>query len=205
MVRRTDHDDLLVALKAVHFGQKLVKSASAGRMFCSEASRLAHQGINLVDEDYARCLLASLLEQLAHSLGTHADEHLVKLRAGTVYELDTGLASDSSREQRLTSTRATGQKYTLVQLGTFACEFVRVLDHANELLNFSADFTDALDVSQALLHLVRLLDLELHLITLAIAKVCLLERLKVNEEAVEGAEDKKRINQVDSATFEVVV
>src|SRR5690606_21998995 len=69
------------AVEAVHLGEQLVERlltlvvAADG---AADAARAA-QRIELVDEDDGRRLPAGLLEQVAHTGRTHADEHLDKL------------------------------------------------------------------------------------------------------------------------------
>jgi len=65
-------------------------------MLLAEATRFCQKRVNLVDENDARFVLLRLLEELAYSLGTYADEHLVEARACAVKERDACFTSDCS-------------------------------------------------------------------------------------------------------------
>src|SRR5581483_2111738 len=58
-------------------------------------------GVDLVHEDDARRGLLRLLEQVAHTGGADADEHLDEVGARDREERHAGLAGDGAREERL--------------------------------------------------------------------------------------------------------
>ena len=62
---------------------------------------MAADRVELVDEDDAGRRLLGLLEQVAHTAGADADEHLDEVGAGDREERDPGLAGDRAGEQRL--------------------------------------------------------------------------------------------------------
>ena len=75
-----EDDDAVVALKAVHFGQKLVERLLALVVAAVlAAAALLADGVDLVDEDDAGRLFLGLLEEVAHLARAHADEHLHEL------------------------------------------------------------------------------------------------------------------------------
>ena len=78
-----EDDDAVVALKAVHFGQKLVERLLTLVVAAVlAAAALLADGVDLVDENDTGGLFLGLLEQVAHLARAHADEHLDKFRAG---------------------------------------------------------------------------------------------------------------------------
>ena len=72
----------VIALKAVHFGQKLVQCLLALVVSSELTVTLFADSVDLVDENYAGRFFLRLFEQIAHLACTHTDEHLDKLRAG---------------------------------------------------------------------------------------------------------------------------
>ena len=63
-----DDDDAFVALEAVHFDQQLVQRLLALVMTAAEAgAAVTTDGVDLVDEDDAGCVLLGLLEHVAHA------------------------------------------------------------------------------------------------------------------------------------------
>ena len=92
-----------VAAEAVHLGEELVEGVLAlvVRAHVGVASAGAAHGVNLVDEDDARCLLLGLAEEVADTAGAHADKHLHEVRAGHGEEGHVGLACHSLCQQGL--------------------------------------------------------------------------------------------------------
>src|SRR5205823_560512 len=82
-VGRGQHDDVLVALEAVHLDQDLVEGllALVVRASTVACAALAPDSVNLVDKNDARGLLFGLLEEIAHATGADAHEHLDELGA----------------------------------------------------------------------------------------------------------------------------
>ena len=80
--RGHDHDARL-ALEPVHLDEHLVERLLALVVALAHAgAALAAHGVELVDEDDRRRLLARLAEEVAHARGADADERLDELRAG---------------------------------------------------------------------------------------------------------------------------
>ncbi len=72
-----EDDDALAGLEAVHLGEHLVERLLALVVAAAEAgAALAADRVDLVDEDDRPAHLAGLLEQVAHTAGADADEHL---------------------------------------------------------------------------------------------------------------------------------
>ena len=76
-VGRRHHHDAFGGLEAVHLGEHLVERLLTLVVPTAEArAALAADGVELVDEDDRRRLLAGGLEQVAHARRAHAHEHL---------------------------------------------------------------------------------------------------------------------------------
>ena len=106
-VRRRDHHDALGGVEAVHLREHLVEGLLALVVAAAEAgAALAADGVDLVDEDDGRRLLARRLEQVAHPAGADADEHLHEVGAADRHEGHAGLAGHGPGDQRLAGARA---------------------------------------------------------------------------------------------------
>src|SRR5262249_20304006 len=76
-VRRRYENDTFVRLEAVHFNEQLIERLLAFVVAAAEpCAAVTSNGVDLVDEHDARCVLLALLEQVAHARRTNADEHL---------------------------------------------------------------------------------------------------------------------------------
>ena len=74
------HDHALVGTEAVHFHQQLVQGLLALVVAAAQAgAALAAHRINLINKDDAGHILLRLVEQIAHTGGTHAHVHLHKV------------------------------------------------------------------------------------------------------------------------------
>src|ERR1700754_3102405 len=80
-VRRSQYDDTAVAAKTIHFHKQLIEGAFP--------FIIAHNGIltagttngvDLIDEDDARCLFTGLLEQVTDTAGAYTHEQLDEVR-----------------------------------------------------------------------------------------------------------------------------
>ena len=74
-------DDTAVGAKSIHLCQQLVECAFA-LIITTHGSSLTTcttNGINLINEDDARCFGFCLLEEVTHTAGAHTYEHLDKL------------------------------------------------------------------------------------------------------------------------------
>src|SRR5690606_5713235 len=88
-IRRSDEDHALVALEPVHLDEELVERLLALVVPSTEPSpAMAPDGVDLVDEDDAGGVLLALLEEVAHTARTDADEHLDEVRTADAEERD---------------------------------------------------------------------------------------------------------------------
>ena len=102
-------DDSLCGAEAVHLHQQLVEGVLPLVVAAAElaAASTAPDGVDLVDEDNAGRLRARLREQVPHTRGAHADEHLQEVAA----------ADGEERHRRLTGHRL-GQQRLACRAGT---------------------------------------------------------------------------------------
>ena len=79
-VCRRDNNDTFIAFKAVHLDEELVQSLLTFFVTtrCANTAVTAN-GVNLIDKDDARRLLARFGEHLADTRGTDTDEHFDKV------------------------------------------------------------------------------------------------------------------------------
>ncbi len=130
-------DDTAVRAETVHLGQQGVQRvlalvvAAHGRVL---RTGTAH-GVNLVDEDDTRCLLLGLLEQVTHTAGTHAYEHLHEVGTRHREEWHTSLAGYGLCHQRFTRSRRTYEQCALGNLSAQFGVFLRVLQEIHNLLH----------------------------------------------------------------------
>src|SRR5688572_622307 len=105
-IRRGDDDDTFLRVEAVHLDEQRIERLFALVIATTEAgAALAADGVDFVNEDQARGVLAALLEHVAHAAGAHADEHFHEVRTADGEERHVSFAGDCLREQRLAGTR----------------------------------------------------------------------------------------------------
>src|SRR5208282_2856431 len=117
------HDDYRsarIGLEAVDLRQQLVQGLFA-LVIASQAhyaSPALTNGINLVNENDRGSGLTRLLEQVAHTCGAHANEHLDELGATGLEERDPGLASRSFGQESLSCAWRADEQYSLWNMST---------------------------------------------------------------------------------------
>ena len=114
------HEDHTVTVaETIHLHQQLVQGLLALVVAAAHAgATLAADRVNLVHEDDARRVLLRLLEQVAHTGGTHADKHLHEVGTGDREERHSGLARHGAGQQSLTGTGRTVQQHAARNLRT---------------------------------------------------------------------------------------
>src|SRR5688500_3295542 len=130
------HDDHGFArIEAIHLDQKLIQRLLTLVMSTHRAADPAGlaQCVQLIDEDNARRLRLGLLEQVAHTRGTNAHEHLDELGAIDREEGHAGFPRDRAREQRLPGTRWPDQQHSFRYLGSESHELVGRLQELDDL------------------------------------------------------------------------
>ena len=128
-------DDTAVGAKAVHLCEQGVERiltlvvATHGRIFASCPSH----GIYLIYEDDARRLLLCLAEHVAHTTGTHADEHFDEVGTTHREERHAGFTGYGLGQQRLTCSGRADEQCSLGYLSAQVCVFLRVLQELYNL------------------------------------------------------------------------
>jgi hypothetical protein len=135
LVRCRDEDDAVVGLEAVHLDEELIERLLTFVVSAAQTgTAMTADGIDLVDEDDARRVGLALLEQVAHSGGADADEHLHEVGAGHGEERTTRLAGDRTRKECLASSRRADQKRALREASTQLRELLRITEELDNLL-----------------------------------------------------------------------
>ena len=128
------HDNAGVGSKAVHLNQQLVEGLLPFVVSAAEScSTLTTDRINLVDKDDAWGGFLSLVEQVAHTGCTDADEHLYKVRTGDGIEWDACLSCNCAGKQGLTGSGRTHQQHALRDAGTQSVKLFRVFQKIYDL------------------------------------------------------------------------
>jgi hypothetical protein len=143
-----DHDHVAGRLEAVHLDQQLVERllALAGRV---ALAALAADGVELVDEDDRRRVLARLGEEAADAGGAETGEHLHERGRRLGEELRPGLARDRLRQQRLARPRRAVQEDAARHVGAERGEPLRVAQEVDDLLQLGARLVGAGDLGPA--------------------------------------------------------
>ena len=170
-VGRSDDDDAVVGLEAVHLDEQLVERLLALVVTAAEAgAAMATDRVDLVDEDDARRVLLALLEQVANAARADADEHLDEVRAADREERHAGLARDRAREQRLAGARRAHHQHALRDPTAEAGELLRILQERDDLFDLVLGFLDAGDVFER--HAVLVIAEQLRLATCRSSSPC---------------------------------
>jgi hypothetical protein len=117
---------------------------------------LAADGVNLVDENDGGRLALGLLEQVAHTARTDADEHFDELRARDIEERHPSFAGDGAAYQRFARTWRANEQYALGNPRAHCGEAVRRLEELDDLAQLLFRFGRAGDVIER--HALRLAD-----------------------------------------------
>src|SRR5262249_22192456 len=117
------------------------------------SAALAADGIQLIYKDDARRGLLRAVEEVAHTAGADADQHLYELRAGHREEGDVRLASHRLGEQRLTSARRADQQHALGQLAAQTRVALRILEELHHLLQIGLGLIHTCHISKCRLGL----------------------------------------------------
>jgi len=132
-VGRSDDDDALVRIEAVHLDQQLVQRLFALIVTAAEArATMASDRVDFVDEDDARGVLLGLFEHVAHAAGADADEHFHEVGTGNIEEGHARLAGDSAAEQGLTRPRRADHQRAFGDLAAQALELGGVFEEVDD-------------------------------------------------------------------------
>ena len=148
-VGRGDQDDAAGDVEAVHLDQQLVQGLLTLVVAAAQAgAAMAADGVDLVDEDDRRGVGLGLLEQVAHTRGADADEHLDEVRAGDGEERDPGLAGHGAGQQGLAGAGRAVEQDALGDLGADGLEPGRLLEELLDLLELLDGLVGAGDVGE---------------------------------------------------------
>src|SRR5262249_42491494 len=121
----------------VHLNQQLIQSLFAFIVSTTEAgATMTAHGIDFIDEDDAGRVLFALFEKVAHARSADTDKHLDEVRSGNREKRDIRLTSDSTRQQRLTSSRGAHHQDALGNATAKLLELLRLLEKLDDLLEF---------------------------------------------------------------------
>ena len=151
-VGRTDDDDRLGGLEAVHLGQDLIERLLALVVRAGDAGRplpRAADRIELVDEDDRGRGLLGFGEQVAHARGADADDRLDELRGRDREERRVRLARDGARQQRLSGAGRAEQQHAVRYPRAEAHVLVRRLQEVDDLGQLGLRLVDPGDVVEA--------------------------------------------------------
>ena len=109
---------------------------------------LSADGVDLVDEDDGRRLLARRGEQVAHAAGADADEHLHEVRSRDREEGHAGLTGDGAREHGLAGARRSDEQDALGDRGADGLVARGVLQELDDLTDLLLHAEVARDVSE---------------------------------------------------------
>ena len=136
-VRGRDHNHAFVRAKAVHLHQELVQRLFALIMAAAQtcAALTAHR-VDLIDKDDAGGILLRLFEQVAHTGGANADEHLHKVGTRNGEKRHARLACDCTGQQRFTGSRRAHQQNALGDARAELVVLLRILEEFYDLAQF---------------------------------------------------------------------
>src|SRR5829696_3476432 len=143
--RKNDH--ALLTGEAVHLGQDLVEGLLL--LARSPDRRLAagpSYGVELVDKDDRRGVLAGLLEEVAHATSADAHEQLDELRGAQGEERHTRLARHGPRQESLARSRRSHQEHAFRGRSPKAGVLLGVLEEVHDLDELVLGLLDAGDV-----------------------------------------------------------
>src|SRR3954447_8928219 len=109
---------------------------------------MAAYRINFVDENNARRGFLSLLEHVADSRSTDADEHLDEIRAADGKKRHISFARDSTRQQRLAGAGRANHQHAFGNTATEFLKFFRITQELDQLLHFVLGFFYACHIAK---------------------------------------------------------
>ena len=143
-VGRGHDDDAARGREAVHLDQQLVEGLLALGVVVGAAR--GADGVELVDEDDGRLVLARLAEQAADARGAEAGEHLDERGRRLRVEGRAGLVGDGLGQQRLAGAGRAVQQDARGHARADLLEALGVLQEVDDLLELLLGLVDAGDV-----------------------------------------------------------
>ena len=186
-VRRGDDDDPVLGVESVHLDEELVEGLLALVMSAADAMAAvtAHR-VDLVDENEAGGVLASLLEHVPDTGGSHTDKHLHEVGTADVEERHVGLSGDGLGQEGLSGSGGADHEDTLGDASPEILELLGILEEVDEF----ADLVLGLVTTRHVLERDPVLLLGHHL-GLALAEVHRAPASHLNLRAEEEVENQK--------------
>ena len=148
-VGRRDDDDALGRVEPVHLREHLVERLLPLVVTTAEPrTALAPDGVDLVDEDDGRRLLAGRLEEVAYPAGADADEHLHEVGTAHRQERDAGFAGHGPGQKGLARARGAHEQDPLGDLGADVPEPVGRLQEVHHFADLELHALVAGDVRE---------------------------------------------------------
>ena len=143
------HHHRLAWAEPVQFRQDLVKRLFAFIMATAQTGAAgAPDTVQFIDEDDRRCLLAGLLEHLAHPARADTDEHLDEFRTGCGKEWHIGLAGQCPCQQRLAGAGWPHQQHAMRHRGPHLLETIRIAQKLDQLRHLALGLVLARDIGE---------------------------------------------------------
>src|SRR5581483_580119 len=137
-------DDAFVRFETVHLDQQLVQGLLALIVSATETSAtVTSDGVDFVDEDNARRILLTLLEQVTYPACAHAYEHLDEVRTRDREERNVRFAGHRSGQQGLAGSRRSDEQNALGNAAAELLELLRFAQKFDDLAQFFLGFIHA--------------------------------------------------------------
>ena len=134
-IRRGEKDHAFIRLETVHLHEELIQSLLTLIVPTAQpGTPMSPDGVDLIDEDDARCVRFPLLEQVPYPAGSDPDEHLYEIRSGHGEERSIGLAGHCPRQKRLPGSRWPDEQCSFWKSSAEPAEFGRILEEFDDLL-----------------------------------------------------------------------
>src|SRR3989440_1271320 len=108
-------------------------------------------GIDLMDENYGRGVLACLLKQITHTAGSRSDEEFDKVGGARTEERHSCLSGDCTRQQGLAGTRWANQQDTPGDMRSELDVALRVTQEVDHLTQFRLGLINACHIPEGCL------------------------------------------------------
>ena len=132
----SNHNDCLMAFKAIHLNQHLVQRLLPLIVTTAKTcATLTPYCINFINEDDTGCRLLGLFKHVAHAGGTDTDKHLDKIGTRDREEGNLGFTGNGLGQQSLTCTRLANHENAFGDLAAQFLEAGWILEVVNQLFH----------------------------------------------------------------------
>ena len=141
------HDDVGVAVEAVHFHEQLVEGLLTLIVASAQpCAALATDGVDFVYEHNAGGMPLGLVEQVTHAARAHANEHFHEFRTGDGEEGHARFPGHGLRQQGFARPRRPDQQHPFGDARAEGEEFLGFLQKLHDFLQFFFGFVHTGDV-----------------------------------------------------------